>query len=400
VTTTRALSPEGLRRVHDAMAARVANRELPGLVTLLARGDEVHVDAIGADAFDSPTPMRRDALFRAGSLTKPILAAVTMMLVEDGALDLAEPVDRLLPELADRRVLARVDGPLDETVPAHRPVTVEDLLTFRMGFGLLTEPTFNPPFPVVTAADDMRLVLGPPDPRTPHPPDEWIRLFGTLPLMYQPGERWQYNVGSLVLGVLVARAGGAPLGEVLRERLFAPLRMVDTGFVTTPADTGRIPGFYMSDFQGGAPELQPRSTPEEWSTPPVFPSGGGGLLSTVDDYLAFARLLMDGGDHGGRRLLSAESVARMTTNQLTPDQVATAGMLLDPQGWGYGMAVAAEPDEVSAVPGRYGWDGGYGTVWCNDPHRGLVAMAFSQTSDFLFAGGRAEFLTLALRAAG
>lgn len=214
---TGSVSGEGRRRLHDAMAARVARGELPGLVTVLDRGGEVHVDAIGSTGFgaDAP-PMRRDTLFRIASVTKPILATVTMILVEEGRLDLAEPVDRLLPELAHRRVLTRVDGPLDRTVPTRRPVTVEDLLTLRLGFGLLTEPTFDPPFPVVRAAAELELSLGPPDPRTPHPPDEWIRLFGTLPLMYQPGERWLYNVGFLVLGVLVARAGGAPLPEVMR----------------------------------------------------------------------------------------------------------------------------------------------------------------------------------------
>ncbi len=234
------------------MAARVAAGELPGLVTLLARDDDVRVDTIGAFAVDGAVPMRRDTIFRVASLTKPMLAAATMTLVEDGTLDLYEPVDRLLPELGNRRVLARIDGPLDETVPADRPITVEDLLTFRMGFGTLTEPTFNPPFPIVTAGEDLRLVLGPPDPRTPHPPDEWIRLFGTLPLMYQPGERWQYNVGSLVLGVLVARAADAPLGDVLNARLFEPLGMVDTGFSTSPANLDRIPSHYMTFETGRA----------------------------------------------------------------------------------------------------------------------------------------------------
>jgi CubicO group peptidase (beta-lactamase class C family) len=399
VTIANSLSPEGRYRLHEAMAARVAKGELPGLVTVLARGDEVHVDTIGSYAFDGATPMRRDTVFRVGSLTKPILAAATMLLVEDGVLDLAEPVDRLLPELADRRVLARIDGPLDETVPARRPITIEDLLTFRMGVGILTEPTFNPPFPVVTAADELRLVLAQPDPRTPHPPDEWVRLFGTLPLMSQPGERWQYNVGALVLGVLVARAGGAALGDVLRTRLFEPLGMVDTGFWTTPANTERIPSYYMTDFDTGELKLQPLSAPVEWSNLPVFASGAGGLLSTADDFLAFARLLLNNGTHRGQRLLSTDAVALMTTNRLTPDQIGTAGILLDPKGWGYGMAVAAEPDEISTVPGRYGWDGGYGTVWFNDPHRDLIAIALTQTSDFLFNGGRTEFTTLAVRAA-
>jgi CubicO group peptidase (beta-lactamase class C family) len=397
-SATESFSAESLDRLHDAMAARVAAGELPGLVTLLARGDDVRVDTIGAFAVDGVVPMRRDTIFRVGSLTKPMLAAVTMMLVEDGALDLHEPVDGLLPELANRRVLARIDGPLDETVPANRAITVEDLLTFRMGFGLLTEPDFNPPFPIVTAAEDLRLVLGQPDPRTPHPPDEWIRLFGTLPLMYQPGERWQYNVGSLVLGVLVARAVDAPLGDVLHSRLFEPLGMVDTGFSTPPANLERIPSHYMT-FETGELTLQTATPPRDWATPPAFPSGGGGLLSTTDDVLAFARFLLDDGSTSGKRLLSSESVRSMTTNQLTRHQVETAGMLLEPKGWGYGMAVAAEPDEFSAVPGRYGWDGGYGTVWFNDPHRGLIAIALSQTSDFLFNGGRAEFIGLAIQAA-
>jgi CubicO group peptidase (beta-lactamase class C family) len=161
----------------------------------------------------------------------------------------------------------------------------------------------------------------------------------------------------------------------------------------------RIPSYYMGDFATGELKLQPLSTPEEWTTPPVFPSGAGGLLSTADDFLAFARMLRDHGTHRGRRILSAGSVGAMTTNQLTPEQIATGGMLLEPQGWGYGMAVAAGPDEISAVPGRYGWDGGYGTVWFTDPHRDLIGMALTQTSDFLWGGGRVEFTKLALQAA-
>ncbi|HET8684806.1 MAG TPA: serine hydrolase domain-containing protein [Micromonosporaceae bacterium] len=397
---SEALPAEGRRRLHDAMAARVAAGQLPGLVTVLARGDEVHVDTIGSFSFDGAVPMRRDALFRVASFTKPVLAAVTMTMVEDGTLDLAEPVDRLLPELAGRRVLARVDGPLDETVPARRPVTVEDLLTFRMGFGLLTEPTFNPPFPIVEAAEGLDLALGPQFPRTPYPPDEWIRRFASLPLMYQPGERWLYNASALVLGILVARAGGAPLSDVMRTRLFEPLGMADTGFWATPAGAGRIPTYYLSDLAGGPVEPQPLSTPREWAAPPVFQSGAGGLLSTAGDFLTFARLLLNRGMHRGERLLSPESVTLMTTNHLTAEQVATAGILLNPKGWGYGMAVAPQPDVLSAIPGRYGWDGGNGTVWFNDPHRQLVAIALTQTADFLFNGGRDELTRLALAAAG
>src|SRR2546430_7699890 len=225
---TRSTAQTGSGHLYEAMAARVAKGELPGMVTLVAYGEDVQVDTMGVMAFGSNEPMRRDTIFRITSMTKPILAAATMMLVEDRKVALDEPVDRLLPELADRKVLKRIDGSLDDTVPARRPITVEDLLTFRMGHGLIFEPTFDPPYPIITAARDLELVIGPPDPRTPHNPDEWLNRFATLPLMYQPGERWQYNTGSLLLGVLIARASRQPLGEVFRARIFEPLGMKDT----------------------------------------------------------------------------------------------------------------------------------------------------------------------------
>ena len=388
---TQSTTRVGLDRLHAAMSARVDRGELPGLVTLVARGDQVHVDCIGVKAFGSREPMRRDTLFRIASMTKPILAAATLMLVEDGTLGLDDPVDRWLPELANRRVLRRIDGPLDDTVPARRPITVDDLLTFRMGFGMLVEPTFGPPFPIVEAANALRLVLGQPDPRTPHDPDEWIRLFGTLPLMYQPGERWLYNVGSLVLGVLVARVAGQPLGELFRRRIFDPLSMRETGFWLPAELTRKLPSYYMTDAGTGRLEPRPVSGPEEWSRPPVFSSGAGGLVSTVDDFLAFARLLLNKGVHNGARLLSEQSVEQMTANHLTPEQMATAGLILGGRGWGYGVAVVTEPESEWPVPGRYGWAGGYGTDWFNDPHRGIVAMAMTQVSDFLWNGGLDEF---------
>jgi CubicO group peptidase (beta-lactamase class C family) len=387
---TESTTRVGLGRLHDAMAARVDSGGLPGLVTLVARGDQVHVDCIGGKAFGSAEPMRRDTLFRIGSMTKPVLAAATLLLVEEGKLGLDDPVDRWLPELADRRVLRRIDGPLDDTDPARRPITVDDLLTLRMGFGTLVEPTFNPPFPIVEAGDALQLVLGQPDPRTPHAPDEWIRLFGTLPLMYQPGERWHYNAGSLVLGVLVARVAAQPLEEVFRRRIFEPLGMRETGFWLPAEVTRRLPSYYMTDPGTGQLELQPVSSPEEWSRPPVFPSGAGGLVSTVDDLLAFARLLLHQGVHEGTRLLSEQSVEQMTVNHLTPQQMATAGPILGGRGWGYGVGVVTRPEPEWPVPGRYGWAGGYGTSWFNDPHRGLIAMAMTQVSDFLWNGGLEE----------
>jgi CubicO group peptidase (beta-lactamase class C family) len=329
--------------------------------------------------------MRRDTPFRIASMTKPILAAATMSLVEDDLLDIEEPVQRLLPELADRRVLRGYDAELDDTVPAHRPITVDDLLTFRLGFGTIVEPEFDPPVPVNKRADELGLVLGPPVPRTRHDVDEWIRLFGTLPLIYQPGERWNYNAGSLVLGVLLARAAGRPLGDVLRERIFEPLRMADTGFWLSPERAARLPGHYQSDGETKQLTEKPGNGPAEWDHPPVFPSGAGGLVSTADDFLTFARMLLDKGVHGGTRVLSERSVTAMTTNHLTPAQIESGGMFLGGAGFGYQMAVTLEPDEYGPA-GSYGWSGGFGTNWFNDPHKSLTVIGLTQVSDFLWSG--------------
>ena len=394
-----ALTRAGIDRIHKAMVARVDSGGLPGIVTAVAKGDDVHVDVIGKMAFGNDKPMRRDTIFRITSMTKPIIGAATMLLIDDGRLALDEPVSRLLPELADRRVLKHVDGPLDESVPASRPITVEDLLTFRPGYGFISiEPTtFNPPYPVIRRAEELQLAMAQPDPRSPLDPDEWIARFATLPLMYQPGERWQYNTGSLVLGVLVARAAGRPLGVFLHDRLFEPLGMRDTSFVMPVEKVDRLPVEYMTDFATGKLSEVTITRPDLWTTPPPFPSGAAGLLSTVDDYLAFARLLLHRGMHQGRRLLSEESVEAMTSNHLTPEQIAGGGVLLDGHGWGFCIGVSVTPDDVSA-PGRYGWSGGYGTSWFNDPDQGLVAIALTQVSDFLFNGGLAEFEQLAARA--
>ena len=377
------------------MAARVDRGELPGVVMLIARDDDVEVDAIGVTAFGGDVPMRRETIFRIASLTKPIVAAATMILVEDDAIDLEEPVARLLPEMAGQRVLARIDGPLEETVPLRRPVTIEDLLTLRMGFGLITEPEFNPPYPINRAVADMRLVLGEPDPRTPHDPDEWIRRFATLPLMYQPGERWLYNVGTLILGVLLARAARQPLGDLLRERLFDPLGMTATGFWLPAGRAAELPVQYMTDPGTGKLTEQPPTPPDVWSTPPVFPSASAGLVSTADDFLAFGRMLLRRGVHGGTRLLSEQSVQLMTTNRLTPAQVAGGGVLLDGSGWGFGMGVTLTPRPPATRPGQYGWSGGSGTTWFNDPHEDLIAIALTQVSDFLWSGALTEFRQVA-----
>ena len=225
------LTASGVAELHAVAQRFVADDLIPGLVALVARGDHVHVDALGKLAVDGP-PLWRDSLFRISSTTKPITAAATLALVAEGRLDLDEPVDRLLPELASRRVLRTMSGPLDDTVPARRPITARDLLTFTFGFGSSLEQFMAPePWPVAVASDALGLAtLGPPDPDRQPDPDTWIAGLGSLPLMAQPGERWLYSTGASVLGVLLARAAGVPFAEVLRTRIFEPLGMHDTSF--------------------------------------------------------------------------------------------------------------------------------------------------------------------------
>ncbi len=373
-----------LGRMHDVLAGHVERGLVPGVVTLLARRGEVHVDAIGTKALGGREPMRRDTIFRITSMTKPITAAATMILVEECRLRLDDPVDRLLPELAGRRVLRRLDAPLDDTVPAHRPITVRDLLTFRLGLGVIMDPTAD--YPIVKAVRELGLVgFGPPDPSAPHDPDEWLRRLGTLPLMHQPGERWMYNTGSYVLGVLIARASGQPLPAFLRARVFDPLGMNDTGFSVPAAMLDRLAPAYWPNAVTGALDLHDGVEDSRWRRPPVFPDAGAGLVSTVDDYLAFGRMMLDKGTHGRERILSRASVETMTCDHLTPEQKAASAFFpgyWDGRGWGLGVSVVTRRDDLAAVPGRFGWDGGYGTSWSSDPSEELVAILMTQRAEF------------------
>ncbi len=376
--STGGLSRARLGRMHDVMAGYVERGEVPGIVTLVSRRGEVHVDAIGMKAVGGSDPIRRDTIFRISSMTKPIAAAATMILVEECKVRLDETVDQLLPELADRKVLKRLDGPLDDTVPTKRPITVRDLLTLRMGFGIIMAPPDT--YPIQRAASEQQIRLGPPMPQTQPAPDEWIRRLGTLPLMHQPGEKWMYDTGSDVLGVLIARASGQPLETFFRERIFQPLGMKDTGFSVPASNLDRLATSYRVNPETGALELYDEAEGGQWSRPPAFPSAGGGLVSTIDDYLAYGQMMLNKGKHGNERLLSRSSVETMTTDQLTPEQKAVSGLVpgyFDSHGWGFGVSMITRRDDGAGPVGKFGWDGGLGT-WYSDPREGVVTILMTQ----------------------
>ncbi|MDQ3350362.1 MAG: beta-lactamase family protein [Actinomycetota bacterium] len=359
---------------------------VPGAVALVTSGDDVEVACAGERAIDGE-PMSRDTLFRIASITKPIIAAATMALVERGRLTLDESVERLLPELADPVVLRAVDGPVDDVVPAERAITVRDLLTFQAGHGF--PPDFTAPVVALLMGE---LLQGPPQPQKVPPPDEWMARLGRIPLLHQPGKGWTYNAGSDILGVLIARSEGASLGDVLADTILDPLGMRDTAFAAVEVD--RLASYYRrseSGTSGSGFELV--DPPDgQWASVPAFQSGAGGLVSTVDDWLTFGRMLVAGGEHDGRRVLTCETVEQMMTSHA---EAEPGNPFLQGQGWGFGGSVDLDESSPWNVPGRYGWIGGTGTAGYVTPSSARVSVWLSQVelggADDLSALG--EFLT-------
>ena len=370
------LSKLGLHRLHAVMAAHVDRGDLPGVVTAVARHGAARIDAIGALDFGGTKPMQRDTIFRIASLTKPITGAVAMMLVEDGTIALDEPVDRLLPELAGRRVLRRLDGPLDDTVPAARPILVDDLLTLRMGMGAIMTPGM---YPIGQAMVAKGVAVGPRLLEAASM-DAWIQALGSLPLMHQPGEAWMYDTGLSVLGVVLARAAGKPLEDLYRERIFEPLGMKDTGFSVPAGKLDRLPTCYWRNSKSGTFEVfDAAGRDSRFARPPGCASASGGLVSTAEDYIAFAGMMLNGGMHGGRRLLSERAVETMTSDHISAAQKAISPFapgFWNKHGWGYGLAsvLVHEPGD----PRGFGWDGGYGTSCYWDPQTGVIGLLLTQ----------------------
>jgi CubicO group peptidase (beta-lactamase class C family) len=361
--------------LNSVLTSQTAGGALPGAVALVARGDSVEAAAVGTLDVEGTAAMARDSLFRIASVTKPITAAAVMILVDAGLIGLDDPVGPWLPEIAAPTVVRTPESPVDDVVPAARAITVRDLQTFRAGYG------FGPDFSLPALQPLLQLHRNVHAPALAGPPDEWMKELAAIPMLRQPGEAWLYNTCSEILGVLVERVSGIPFADFLAQRVFGPLEMADTGFFVPPARLHRLATMYHPDGAGGL--NRDEVAVQTWSVPPAFSSGAGGLVSTVDDLLAFGQMLLRGGTTAaGDRILSEASVRLMMTDTLTPEQRQDSALFLEGKGWGFGGSVDLDPAAAGpgSVPGRYGWVGGSGTSWHVTPATGTVGVLLTQVA--------------------
>ena len=357
--STAGLSKPRLERIHRVLSGYVERQEMPGLVALVSRHDDVHIETLGTLAFGHPAPMRRDTIFRIASLTKPVTAVAAMILVEECKLRLDESIEPWLPELAHRHVLKSLASPIDDTVPAAardyrpRPAHLHHGLRQRDGDAWHL-PDFRNSSATIASAAMARS-------NRPHAPgtDEWLRNLGALPLMAQPGERWMYHLSGDVLGVLIARVSGQSLVAFLHERIFEPLGMSDTAFFVPPANIDRLPACYTfnrSDEHVGSvrrPGKQLLADSDRRSNLPA-----GGLVSSIDDYFAFSRMMLNKGRHGREHILSRATVELMTSDQVTPEQRAGSEIFFgsrSPVGVSAWQWTSAERPLSHARPLRLDW---------------------------------------------
>jgi CubicO group peptidase (beta-lactamase class C family) len=352
---------DGIWRVPDA---HVTSGRIPGYVGAVRIRGQVEIRARGRTAVAPDSPdMGEDTLFRLASVTKPIGAALTLSLVEDGVLALDDPIGRWLPEAASPLVLVAPDAPLDHTTEAHRPITVRHLLTQTSGWGAVLEGT-------VLQKTMMAQEIYPGPLTPPMSADEFVARVAALPLAFQPGEGWLYDTGMDMLGVLLARATGQPLSALLSERITGPLGMTSTTFWTPHVDR------LATAYRPGPDGLEVLDPPDGvFASPPRFEELSSGLLSTAADVLRFFGAMAD----GGSPVLSAGSVALMTADALTDAQRQQALPIVGPGGsWGLGTGVDIQNAEPWMAPGRWGWDGGTGTTAHVDPTRDTVGVLLTQ----------------------
>lgn len=375
--TLSGFDPEALARVPGALTGPIESGDLSGAVTLLYRKGEIaQVSTQGKRNIEAGQPMQRDTLFRIASMTKPVTSVAMMMLIEEGKAALDDPITKWAPEFADMKVLKDAQGPVEDVYDAPRDITLDDLFTHRAGLAY----GFTSIGPIAYAhqqalGDVLNNELG---------PDPWMKALGSLPLSYPPGERFHYSHATDVLGFLVGRIAGMGFREFLMQRIFEPLGMVDTDFYVPPEKRDRAAVVYRLDDKLDKLEPVPFT---QYDTPPAFCGGGGGLISTADDYLKFARMMLNGGELDGVRLLKAETVKLMTTNRLTDAQREIPFMGIPfwgGQGFGLGLSVITDPEKQAWMgagsKGAFGWPGAFGTWWQADPEEDMVMIYLIQNS--------------------
>ena len=365
-----------LAEVPAALRAFVDQGALSGIVSLVwRRGEIAQVNVMGYRDLEAKDPMKRDTLFRIASMTKPVTSLAAMMLIEEGKLRLEDPITKWLPEFKDMKVLKDPTGPVEDTVPAERDITVDDLFTHRAGLAY----GFTSQGPIAHAHE---AALGSPL-VNPLAPDDWLKALGGLPLTFQPGRQFHYSHATDVLGFLIARIEGKRLGEVLKQRIFEPLGMADTAFWHPAEKAPRLARLYKAAV--GAP-LKDVSWPMG-DKPAAFEGGGGGLISTADDYLKFARLMLGRGEVDGVRLVKPETLDLMTANRLTDAQRALPFLGMPfwlSQGFGLGVSMIMDAEKHqwmgAGSAGAFGWPGAFGTWWQADPAEDMILIFLIQDS--------------------
>jgi CubicO group peptidase (beta-lactamase class C family) len=388
VANPRGFSAEGLGKIAPTLTPIVESGDLSGFVTLLFRHGEIaQINTIGHRDIGKKLPMERDTLFRIASMTKPVTSIAALMLMEQGKFSLSDPISKFAPEFKSMRVLKDAEGPLDQTVPAHREITFDDIFTHRSGLAY----GFSSLGPI---AHEYQRVLG--DVLSHEgSPDEWMRKLATLPLLYQPGERFHYSHSTDVLGFLVGRIAGMPFRDFLMQRIFKPLGMGDTDFYVPPEKRSRAAVVYRMNNEKNVLEPLPF---RQYDAPPAFCGGGGGLISTADDYLKFARMMLNKGELNGTRLVTPATIELMCTNRLTPEQRAIPFLGSIPMwagmGFGLGVSVIDAPENLGFLGmggvGSFGWPGAFGTWWQADPANDLIMIYLIQNSMPLEPGALAN----------